>query len=107
MFGHFSFNRQCNFFNFCLLLTYSLKYKYKFINNFCHNQLFYNKTLKFFIIFIYNSIFQFIKNKNKDQCLHTTSKNNNNGIETKIDISSKSLNPPQFKITSKLLILML
>ncbi|KAL5243891.1 hypothetical protein ACI65C_011301 [Semiaphis heraclei] len=49
---------------------------------------------------IFHLIDNFIKNKNKDQCLHTTSKNNNNGIETKIDISSKSLNPPQFKITN-------
>jgi len=106
MFGYFSFNRRCNFLNFCLLPTYSLKYKYKFTNNFFHNQSII-KHWTFLILFLFETIFQFIKNKNKNQCLHTTPKNNNNVIETKIDISSTSLNSPQFKITSKLLILML
>ncbi|XP_022164355.1 GA-binding protein subunit beta-1 [Myzus persicae] len=48
---------------------------------------------------IFHLIDNFIKNKNKDQCLHTTPRTNN-GIQTKQNISSKSSNTPQFKINN-------
>lgn len=48
---------------------------------------------------IFNLINTFIKNKNNDQCLDTTSQIHND-IRTKINVSSKSSNLSQFKITN-------